>query len=762
MADDHLHALPYGHRIDEYEILGVLGAGGFGITYLAYNRDLGGTVALKEYFPYKHASRARNLHVEPSSPESHAVFGCGLDQFMQQAQSIHRLAHPNVVRVDGSITTNGTAYRIMEYIQGKTLAAILNERGVLHSMEWRPWLDSLLRGLAHLHARGYLHRGITPSNIKIRDADGEPVLLDLGSSHFAGQEQIYTREPTPAYAPIEQRTNDAVHGPSTDIYAIAAVSYRVLTGVPPQEASDRVLADRYAPLIRCVPGSNSSWLNQIDHALALHPEDRPPSVWKWGMALADSLNDTQQNASLCRIAAAGSDPDAQVQLGRMYDSGKGVPRDYKQAVKFYRLAARSDCADGQFALGQMYYWGRGTEPDPDLAHAWWRRAANQGHATAQVCLGRLTWLVLRNKDTATAWLRKAAEQEDPAGQFALAEMSSRNEAVTWYRKAADQGHAKAQLALGRAYELGEGVPCDANQAMHWYRKAAELDDAVAQCALGRILWSADREMALAWYRKAADQKFSVAAFITKEEEEWNNRLRMEIPSLDGSGWTPHRGFPITTNYDYGVYKHFVEEHYLSCGESGSDLNKAEDSLLAAIFSVYNQFRGSLCDSWLFDSVFQALCNDDESFGQPGDMDDRDYIERELGDAVCHHIVYAVEHFSEVRYEFQLDDFDLTLAQWRGSVGDLPTRPSPDDIDDRLECIQEAVDDLESSLTSASKILAESSTWLARWAADKYAIDICSRYFRQLNGLHEDRLCAAREEVEAQIAEWHDAIEKLRQ
>ena len=147
MAERHTPALPNGHRIDEYEIVRVLGAGGFGITYLAF---LDGPVAIKEYFPATVATRIDGSRVAAARPEDRAVFAWGLDRFIDEARSIHRFRHPNVVRAHRYLEAHDTAYIVMEYVEGASLEQILNSRGSLPAAEWRRWLNPLLDGLAHV------------------------------------------------------------------------------------------------------------------------------------------------------------------------------------------------------------------------------------------------------------------------------------------------------------------------------------------------------------------------------------------------------------------------------------------------------------------------------------------------------------------------------------------------------------------------------------------------------------------------------------
>ena len=263
----------------------MLGAGGFGITYLAFDHLLDGPVALKEYFPADMASRVDGSTVEASSG-SREVFAWGFDRFMHEARAIYRFRHPNVVRAHRYLEAHGTAYIVMEYVEGESLKAILDRRGRLPADEWRPWMEALMDGLAHMHGHGYLHRDIKPGNIVVRAEDGEPVLIDFGSARVQHRDRTHTQVLTAGYAPIEQYSTGATQGPPTDIYALAAVSYRVLTGDVVPSAPDRVLEDDYEPVTERIAGADRQWLTAIDRGLAVRPEERPRDVAQWRCGLS--------------------------------------------------------------------------------------------------------------------------------------------------------------------------------------------------------------------------------------------------------------------------------------------------------------------------------------------------------------------------------------------------------------------------------------------------------------------------------------------
>ena len=130
--------LPPGHRIAEYEIVRVLGAGGFGITYLAFDHQLDGPVAIKEYFPADLAARVDGDRVAVPATTNRETFTWSLERFLEEARAIHRFRHPNVVQAHRYLEANGTAYIVMEYVEGEPLKAVLDHRGRLPAEEWPP------------------------------------------------------------------------------------------------------------------------------------------------------------------------------------------------------------------------------------------------------------------------------------------------------------------------------------------------------------------------------------------------------------------------------------------------------------------------------------------------------------------------------------------------------------------------------------------------------------------------------------------------
>ena len=288
MTEHNLNALPQGYRILEYELVRVLGFGGFGMTYLGYDHHLDKPVAIKEYLPSEIAVRTGDNSVAPQASTFREDFEWGLERFLDESRTLARFQHPNIVQVSRFFEAHGTAYIVMEYAEGETLSERLARQGTLSEAELLDMVLPLLDGLAAVHEANFLHRDIKPGNIIIRDADGSPVLLDFGSARQAigAKSRSVTTVVTPGYAPIEQYSVRGNQGPWTDLYALGGVCYRALTGQVPEDATERVRRDPLVPIGQLCGGQvSAATLGAIAWALQVDEEDRPQSVAAWREAL---------------------------------------------------------------------------------------------------------------------------------------------------------------------------------------------------------------------------------------------------------------------------------------------------------------------------------------------------------------------------------------------------------------------------------------------------------------------------------------------
>ncbi len=291
-------ALRAGQTIGRYEIVSVLGQGGFGITYRARDIQLGREVAIKEYLPSALAVRQDGATVLPRTTRMADDFGWGRDRFVTEGRTLatlHRV--PAIVHVFDFLEANGTAYIVMELLSGETLEDRIKRDGPLKPAEVDRILWPLLDGLEQVHGAGFLHRDIKPANILL-NATGDPTLIDFGAAREAmvGRTSAMTAIFTPGYAAAEQMTS-AKQGPWTDIYGLAATLYHAIAGKTPPSAFDRMLDDGYEPLARLTPkGFPPGLLAGIDAGLAVAARDRPQSIAGWrpilGMAEAPAADGT--------------------------------------------------------------------------------------------------------------------------------------------------------------------------------------------------------------------------------------------------------------------------------------------------------------------------------------------------------------------------------------------------------------------------------------------------------------------------------------
>jgi len=279
------NALPAGHALLEYRIERVLGVGGFGLTYLALDENLHLKVAVKEYLPADIAVRAPDRTIAPRSDESAEIFDWGKGRFLDESRTLASFRHPNIVRVMRFFEANGTAYMVMEFVEGAPLPDWVSTRRPLAEVQVAALVAPLLDGLEVVHKAGFMHRDIKPPNIYIRDDDSSPVLLDFGAARQKSSE--LTALVSPGYAPFEQYHTQGKQGAWSDIYALGGVLYWMVTGHSPHEAAARIRADTMPPAVQAADMSRyrPEFLAAIDWALAPHEDQRPQSVPEWREAL---------------------------------------------------------------------------------------------------------------------------------------------------------------------------------------------------------------------------------------------------------------------------------------------------------------------------------------------------------------------------------------------------------------------------------------------------------------------------------------------
>jgi serine/threonine protein kinase len=296
----HQNALPLASMLMEYRLESVLGAGGFGITYLGHDTNLQKDVAIKEYLPGAVAVRGSGGTVLPTSSGLEKEYRWGLDRFIQEARTLAKFSHPHIVRVNRFFEANGTGYMVMDYEAGEPLKAWLQRNPFPPEPALRAMLAPLLDGLEKVHAAGFLHRDIKPDNIFIRK-DGGPVLIDFGSARQAigGATQTLTTIVSPGYAPFEQYTTSAEQGPWSDIYSLSGVLYFAVTGQSPPDAITRMKSDA---LSQGLGGArlrySGPFVDAVGWGLALEEGSRPRNIAQWREVLFGQRTMVPQTAAV--------------------------------------------------------------------------------------------------------------------------------------------------------------------------------------------------------------------------------------------------------------------------------------------------------------------------------------------------------------------------------------------------------------------------------------------------------------------------------
>ncbi len=302
-----------GTRIAEFEITRLVGQGGFGVVYEAWDHTLERVVALKEYLPSTLAQRAADGAIIALSESKRETFELGMRSFTNEARLLAQFDHPSLVKVYRFWQERGTTYMVMPYYQGRTLrqALITDGAGGVDEAWLLGIVDGVTQALAVMHAAQCYHRDIAPDNILLLEGSDRPVVLDFGAARrvITDKTQAITVILKPGYAPIEQYAEmpDMKQGAWTDIYALAAVMHVAVTTRVPPPSVGRILSDSYAPLLQdpmLAPRFSAALLGAIDAGLAVRPEARPQSMEAFRALLG--LHNVSTGSEATLLVAAGA------------------------------------------------------------------------------------------------------------------------------------------------------------------------------------------------------------------------------------------------------------------------------------------------------------------------------------------------------------------------------------------------------------------------------------------------------------------------
>ena len=250
------YSLPIGSTLmqGKYRIVAVLGQGGFGITYKGEHTMLGTTVAIKEFFMKGACERDENSTHVTTSQSNGELASRFRTKFLKEAKTLAVLKHPNIIRVFDVFEDNGTAYYVMDYIEGNNLSDIVEGKGRLSEPLALKYIRQVANALDYLHQKKLLHLDVKPANILLDKNTGNAILIDFGVSKQYDQDGQQTSTTPPAiskgYSPVEQYaqgSNVKTFSPATDIYSLAATLYKLVTGNTPPESNLLLNEDEQLP-----------------------------------------------------------------------------------------------------------------------------------------------------------------------------------------------------------------------------------------------------------------------------------------------------------------------------------------------------------------------------------------------------------------------------------------------------------------------------------------------------------------------------------
>ena len=278
-----MNLLPAGTLVaDRYEILEVIGQGGFGITYKAYDSVLDVPVAIKEYYPSGIASRyhEQSLDVQVGGSENRGLFEEGKKKFLEEARILARFSEdPNVVGVRNFFEDNQTVYIVMQYLQGESLKEYIEKNGKISFDEAYRLLRPVMQSLGRIHAAGLIHRDISPSNL-IRMRTGKVKLIDFGTAreYSTDGDKSLSIVLKPGYAPAEQYQTHGLQGPWTDVYALCASIYKLITEITPENSLNRMVNDEVRLPSECGAEISAAQEEVLMQGLAVRESDRIRSM----------------------------------------------------------------------------------------------------------------------------------------------------------------------------------------------------------------------------------------------------------------------------------------------------------------------------------------------------------------------------------------------------------------------------------------------------------------------------------------------------
>ena len=499
-------ALPEGSVLNGKYLVGkVLGRGGFGITYLGFDLILRIRVAIKEYFPVGASMRVASSYnvLSLSNSETTSAFAKGCNVFLNEAQTLAVFNSPYIVHVREVFKEHGTAYIIMDYVDGVTLTkAVADMGGKMPVHQMLSLMKPLIQQLAVLHRQKIIHRDIKPDNIMLvnEEETGEEhlVLLDFGAARSFISENVtrtYTAVVTPGFAPLEQYSEKSRQGPYTDVYALCATMYYLLSGQAPTAVHERINGISLKTFQENGVQIPAQIEKAIMHGLTIKSDDRIQTMQQLYKELLPEENPVQRvsppkvnpapkikqkpDTESTSITKSGSRKSLLIALtcivvvaliglvGGIIFSKKnsGPESQYKKAVSFMNKEQYSEAeevfeslddykdsaeklSETRYLLGLSYETGSDDVKNERLALSYYQLAADDGYADAINKLGECAY-------------------------YGVGRSQNYKEAFAYFEEASDLGSVDAYYNLGLCYENGHGTEKNEKTAMAYYNIAAD-------------------------------------------------------------------------------------------------------------------------------------------------------------------------------------------------------------------------------------------------------------------------------------------------
>lgn len=553
--DNNLY-LPQGYMLNNRYLIGnVIGSGGFGVVYIAWDNNLDIRVAVKEFLPKELAARSHDhVSLTPYTGNSRDDFSFGVEKFLDEAKALAKFQdHPGIVSVHESFRANGTAYMVMQYLDGMTLKEYLKRQPgekISFTLAVKA-LVPIMDALREVHKAGFVHRDVSPDNIFITRQQ-QVKLLDFGSARYAIGEhsKSLTSVLKHGYSPIEQYTTKGNQGPWTDVYAVAATLYRCVTGVVPPDSLDRLENDSIV----------------LPRSLGIDIPVAPETTLMTGMA----------------IKAANRIQD--IRLFQEALSGKTVPTDKdiekvspSAGVTYVRCPecnANNQIQDGdnteelrcgkckrELGIKPIASLSRKSpEIIPQRNDPAPKRVLPALAITAAIIMAIIILLVVMaespeeqynkslklttvDQQQSLELLKKSAEHGHPPAQYTLGYRYLAGEgmpkdtrkAAEWLQKATDNGDAKAKTLIGILYYVGDGVQKDLSKAESYLAPGADAGDKLAQNYLGNLYFDQKRfQDALRYFEASANQGEKRAQYALGVM--YANGLGVETDYVEAEKW----------------------------------------------------------------------------------------------------------------------------------------------------------------------------------------------------------------------------------